>query len=39
MGEVRTTVTREGDALKIHHKRVILDLNSLYNQGRLTIIL
>jgi len=39
MGEARTTVLRAGDALKIQHKRVILDLNSLYNQGRLTIIL
>ena len=39
MGEYFYTVVRDGDALKIKRKRAILDLNSLYNQGRLTIIL
>jgi p-cumate 2,3-dioxygenase beta subunit len=39
MGEAWATLMREGEALKIQRKRVILDLNSLYNQGRLTIIL
>ena len=39
MGEAWYTIVNEGGALKIHRKRIILDLNSLYNQGRLTIIL
>ena len=32
-------VTREGGGFRIKHKRCILDLNSLADQGRLTIIL
>jgi p-cumate 2,3-dioxygenase beta subunit len=39
MGEAWATLVREDGALKIHRKRIILDLNSLYNQGRLTIVL
>ncbi|GLR65683.1 aromatic-ring-hydroxylating dioxygenase subunit beta [Acidocella aquatica] len=39
MGEAWYTIVNEGGTLKIHRKRIILDLNSLYNQGRLTIIL
>jgi p-cumate 2,3-dioxygenase subunit beta len=39
MGESRYTIVRNGDGLKIRRKRAILDLNSLYNHGRLTIIL
>jgi p-cumate 2,3-dioxygenase subunit beta len=39
MGEVHHTIVREGGSLRILNKRCILDLNSLYNQGRLTIIL
>lgn len=39
MGEVYHTIVREGGELRIRRKRGILDLNSLYNQGRLTIIL
>ncbi len=39
MGESNYTIVREGDGLKVKAKRAILDLNSLYNQGRLTIIL
>jgi p-cumate 2,3-dioxygenase beta subunit len=39
MGEVRHTLTGSGDAIKIRRKRAILDLNSLYDQGRLTIVL
>ena len=39
MGDARYTLVRAGDQLRIRHKRCILDLNSLYNQGRLTIIL
>lgn len=39
MGEAWATLVRDGDVLKIQRKRIILDLNSLYNQGRLTIVL
>jgi p-cumate 2,3-dioxygenase beta subunit len=39
MGEARHTLVKQGNSLKISRKRCILDLNSLYNQGRLTIIL
>ena len=39
MGEYHYTLVRENGAIKILHKRSILDLNSLNNQGRLTIIL
>lgn len=39
MGEVRHTIVEDGGTLRIRQKRCILDLNSLYNQGRLTIIL
>ncbi|WP_114951753.1 aromatic-ring-hydroxylating dioxygenase subunit beta [Sphingosinicella terrae] len=39
MGEVYHILVREAGELRIRRKRAILDLNSLYNQGRLTIIL
>jgi len=42
MGESYYTVVEEGGeggAIKIRSKRCVLDLNSLYHQGRLTIIL
>lgn len=39
MGEMRHTLVKDGNSVKIKQKRCILDLNSLYNQGRLTIIL
>ena len=39
MGECWATLVHEDGALKIQRKRIILDLNSLYNQGRLTIVL
>lgn len=39
MGDCFYTIVNEGGALKFKWKRAILDLNSLYNQGRLTIIL
>ncbi|ALQ02621.1 MULTISPECIES: aromatic-ring-hydroxylating dioxygenase subunit beta [Pseudomonas] len=39
MGEAHLTLVQDGDAIKVRRKRCILDLNSLYNQGRMTIIL
>ena len=39
MGEAFFTLVKVGDGVKIRRKRCVLDLNSLYNQGRLTIIL
>jgi p-cumate 2,3-dioxygenase subunit beta len=39
MGEAFYTLAHDGDAIKFRWKRCILDLNSLYHQGRLTIIL
>ena len=39
MGEYHYTLVRENGEIKILTKRCILDLNSLANQGRLTIIL
>jgi p-cumate 2,3-dioxygenase beta subunit len=39
MGEYHYTLVRENGEIKILAKRCILDLNSLTNQGRLTIIL
>lgn len=39
MGEAHYTIVEADDGLKIRRKRCTLDLNSLYNQGRLTIIL
>ena len=39
MGEAFFTLVEKADAVKIRRKRCVLDLNSLYNQGRLTIIL
>ena len=39
MGEYHYVLVRENGAIKIRVKRCILDLNSLTNQGRLTIIL
>lgn len=39
MGEAYLTLVRDGESVKIRRKRCVLDLNSLYNQGRLTIIL
>lgn len=39
MGEAFFTLVQTAEGVRIRHKRCILDLNSLYNQGRLTIIL
>ncbi|WP_068076644.1 aromatic-ring-hydroxylating dioxygenase subunit beta [Novosphingobium lentum] len=39
MGEAFFTIAGSGTDARILHKRCVLDLNSLYNQGRLTIIL
>ncbi len=39
MGEYHYRLVRENGAVKIRRKRCILDINSLYDQGRLTIIL
>lgn len=39
MGEAFFTLVETADGVRIRHKRCTLDLNSLYNQGRLTIIL
>ena len=39
MGEYHYQLVREDGVIRILHKRCILDLNSLNNQGRLTIIL
>lgn len=39
MGEAHYTLVKTADGVRIRHKRCVLDLNSLYNQGRLTIIL
>lgn len=39
MGEAHYTLVQTGDSVMIQRKRCILDLNSLYHQGRLTIIL
>jgi p-cumate 2,3-dioxygenase beta subunit len=39
MGEAHLILVQDGDAIKVRRKRCILDLNSLYDQGRLTIIL
>lgn len=39
MGEYFYHLVRQGAELKIRSKRCVLDLNTLFNQGRLTIIL
>jgi p-cumate 2,3-dioxygenase subunit beta len=39
MGEYHYRLARENGAMKIRQKRCVLDINSLYDQGRLTIIL
>ena len=39
MGEAFFTLVGDGAAARIRRKRCVLDLNSLVNQGRLTIIL
>ena len=39
MGDCFYTIVEDAGTLKLKWKRAILDLNSLYNQGRLTIIL
>ena len=39
MGEAVHQLVGEGEAIRIRNKRCTLDLNSLYDQGRLTIIL
>jgi len=39
MGEAFYTLVQTPEGVRIRHKRCVLDLNSLYNQGRLTIIL
>jgi p-cumate 2,3-dioxygenase beta subunit len=39
MGEAHYVLVRSGENLKIKSKRCVLDLNSLSDQGRLTIIL
>ena len=39
MGEAHYLLATDGDGLRIRHKRCNLDLNTLADQGRLTIIL
>ena len=39
MGEAFFTLVEVAEETRIRHKRCVLDLNSLVNQGRLTIIL
>jgi p-cumate 2,3-dioxygenase subunit beta len=39
MGEARYVLVEAEGVIRIRHKRCILDLNSLFDQGRLTIIL
>lgn len=39
MGEMRHVLERHGDSFRIRHKRCALDLETLNDQGRLTIIL
>ena len=39
VGHIRYVVTRTADGLKIQSKRVMLDLNSLRPQGRISILL
>lgn len=39
MGDCTYTIVTIDGALRFRRKRAVLDLNSLYNQGRLTIIL
>lgn len=39
MGEAHYVLAREGEAFRIRHKRCVLDLDTLNDQGRLTIIL
>lgn len=39
MGDAHFTLVGKGSEARIKWKRCVLDLNSLYNQGRLTIIL
>lgn len=39
MGEAFYTLIDDGGKVRIKRKRCVLDLNSLYNHGRLTIIL
>jgi len=39
MGEFHYSLIRDGGAIKIRSKRGVLDLNSLYNQGQMAIIL
>jgi p-cumate 2,3-dioxygenase subunit beta len=39
MGEAHYLLQPEGDGFKIKHKRCVLDLDTLHDQGRLTIIL
>lgn len=39
MGEAVHQLVGQGEAIRIRNKRCTLDLNSLYDQGRLTIIL
>ena len=39
MGEMRIDLARAGDGFRIRHKRCALDLETLNDQGRLTILL
>ena len=39
MGEAHLILVQDSGTIKIRRKRCILDLNSLYDQGRMTIIL
>jgi p-cumate 2,3-dioxygenase subunit beta len=39
MGEAFYVLSGEGEGTRVRHKRCVLDVNSLVNQGRLTIIL
>lgn len=39
MGEAHYVLVRDADGFRIRRKRCVLDLDTLYDQGRLTIIL
>jgi p-cumate 2,3-dioxygenase subunit beta len=39
MGEMRYTLVKDGDAIKVKSKRMVLDLSSLNDAGQMTIVL
>jgi p-cumate 2,3-dioxygenase subunit beta len=39
MGEAHYVLEPQGDSFRIKHKRCVLDLDTLNDQGRLTIML